>query len=67
MHSGGRARVFMAFVVGLALVFSTAAARVSAGSDGLELMWYDANYGKEGAYYKSSSPINVTDAVESVK
>ena len=63
MNCGGRARVFMVLIVGLALVFSTAGGRVSAEPDGLELMWYDANYGEEGAYYKSGSPINVTDDV----
>lgn len=63
MHSGGKARVFMALIVGLTLVFSTASGRVSAEPGGLELVWYDANYGQDGAYYKSSSPINVSDAV----
>ena len=63
MQKGRMARILLACVFGLVLTLGGMTGTAAAEGNGIQFMWYDANYGAGGQYYRSDKPITVTDAV----
>jgi hypothetical protein len=53
VHKERMAKTLTALILGIALMFGGMAGRAAAGTGELERIWYDANYGSGGHYYRS--------------